>query len=102
MGEPSELLGRAAESQNDPASLQALWNAEFTVPEADTCSLTRGQEPGTWTTTVEVDEGSTVHLKGEATATTTPSGIRLGPLALETTFETAWPPSFPTVKPAVI
>src|SRR5690625_268300 len=36
IGEPSELLVRAVDRQNDPANLDVLSNAEFTVPDDET------------------------------------------------------------------
>lgn len=104
IGEARDVHVIARDAAGDPVDLSVFETAQLTATIGDE-SVDFDLSDGAWTAEVEVPMGDAVAslpINGRATAVTAPHQIELGPIFLEQSLETEFPPTFPTITPSQI
>lgn len=100
VGESRRLLVSARYPDGTPADLAGLRTVDLTTRLSGGVVLETSQMPDGWELTVEVPRSDVppwIEVDATARATTSPSGILLGPVSVELELATVLPPSFPSV-----
>lgn len=102
IGETSTVRVVPLTAAGTPLDLSSLQQAELTAT-IDGVATPFAITDGAWVAEVTVpqtDAVSALTVTGQATALTTPHQIALGPVSVEQTLATAFPPAFPSITPA--